>query len=64
MANLTKMQHSLYKKLCDEYINNRLEFICSLQSFLKTKAKTALKANKGILFLDITAILEYAENDF
>jgi hypothetical protein len=68
MHTLTKKQHNIYKKLCDQY-NKSYYNLCSFDSYLRGQVNKAYENIKGYdktleYYEDIKAVKIYAENDY
>lgn len=64
MSYLSKSQHALYRRLCDEYNNKNIQRFASFPSFLESKRTAAYKSKKANALTDIVSVIDYAKTDF
>lgn len=69
MLTLSKKQHSIYKKLCDQY-NKTYYNICSFDNYLKGQVNKAYEniryefGHTREYYENLRAVQIYAENDY
>lgn len=69
MQMLSKKQHNIYKKLCDQY-NAQYYNLCSLDSYIKGQVNKAYENIRDEIgktrehYENLRAVQLYAENDY
>lgn len=63
MAYLSKSQHKLYVRLCDEYNSKNIQRFASFQSFLESKKTSAYKSMRPNALTDIISVIDFAKTD-